>query len=468
MKRVLIITTSAMLLALFGAACDSQGQGDPISQEIPEDVYSGGKTTVFDTTRNAFTFSARNLGSTNKRRFFVGNSLFNENWVEAPASTTARDGLGPTFNALSCSSCHFKDGRGAPYKDEDTRADLALLFRLSGPDGAPLLAYGDQLNPQGIPGVPGEGRALISWKSHTITYDDGQSATLVNPQLSFEELAFGEFPEGVQISARTAPPVYGLGLLELIPEADLLAIADEDDRDGDGISGRPNYVFDRRSGAMKLGRFGWKSNQPSLEQQNAGAFLGDMGITSPLFPKDNCPEAQTECANSASGADETEQVELIAHRLDDVTFYTKTLAVPARRDWDEPEVIKGKALFDEAGCASCHTPRHVTGQDPEHPELSGQIIYPYTDLLLHDMGEGLADGRPDGLATGSEWRTPPLWGIGLTSRVNGHTRFMHDGRARDLTEAILWHGGEAEASASHFKALNADDRAALISFLESL
>lgn len=461
------LITSALVMS---CACGQDGDGQAPSAEVPQEVLSGGETTVFDTTRSAYTFSARNLSALRKKRFFVGNSLFNENWVEAPASTTARDGLGPLFNALSCSSCHFKDGRGPSY-DEDGQPATALLFRLSAPDerglDAPVPGYGGQLNPRAVPGIEPEAKVTISWQMTQGAFEDGTPYTLKQPRPTFEALAYGPMPETLRVSGRTAPPVYGLGLLELIPDQRLLELADAQDQDGDGISGRPNYVMDVVTGALTLGRFGWKANQPSLLQQNAGAFVGDMGITSPLFPNEGCQPEQTLCAQQPTGADD-EGVEISAARLADVTFYTKTLAVPARRDWDDPVARRGQALFEQLNCSGCHVPKHVTGDDPEHPELSSQTIYPYTDLLLHDMGEGLADGRPDGQADGQEWRTPPLWGIGLLKRVNGHLQLMHDGRADGFEEAILWHGGEAEASAVGYKKLSRDEREALIRFLESL
>jgi CxxC motif-containing protein (DUF1111 family) len=241
-------------------------------------------------------------------------------------------------------------------------------------------------------------------------------------------------------------------------------VAGPDDTDGDGISGRVNHVWDVEHREVRVGRFGWKANQPSLRQQNAGAFRGDIGITSDLFPEEDCPPAQAECRAAPSGG----APELDAWKLEQVTFYTRMLAVPARRDVDHPEVLRGRRLFRELRCASCHVPRHETGTMPDAPELSGQTVFPYTDLLLHDMGPELADDRPDFEATGREWRTPPLWGLGLVRTVNRHTRFLHDGRARSLEEAILWHGGEAEHSRERFRDLSAPERAALLRFLESL
>jgi CxxC motif-containing protein (DUF1111 family) len=255
-----------------------------------------------------------------------------------------------------------------------------------------------------------------------------------------------------------------MGLLEAIPGEQLMALADPDDGDGDGISGRANLVWDLRDGKLDLGRFGWKANQPSVEQQVAAAFLGDIGITSSLFPNENCPPAQADCGHAFNGG----KPEIPDSRLEKVTIYTQTLAVPAMRNTEDKEVKQGARLFVQSQCSVCHTPQHETGDNHPLEPLRGQIIYPYTDLLLHDMGEGLADNRPDGLASGTEWRTPPLWGIGLVETVNGHTMFLHDGRARNLEEAILWHDGEAKESRKNFMGLTLEERNALIKFLGSL
>jgi CxxC motif-containing protein (DUF1111 family) len=281
----------------------------------------------------------------------------------------------------------------------------------------------------------------------------------MKPAYRFEKLRFGPLPKDAMISPRVAPPVIGVGLLEAIPEADLLKRADPDDRDGDGVSGRPNRVWSVEAKRRELGRFGWKANQPTVSQQNAGAFLGDMGVTSRAFPVQNCPEDAVDCRTAPRGR----KLDLDDQDRRNMDVYVRLLAVPARRDVNDPA-----AAFRAAQCQSCHVESHRTGVVPGFPELSKQLIFPFTDLLLHDMGGGLADGRPDFEATGSEWRTPPLWGIGLTQEVGGHTRFLHDGRARSLEEAILWHGGEAEAARARFMALSRDERAALIKFLETL
>lgn len=453
----------AMLpLLLTGCTLHPDAEADPRA-------HLGGETTVFDETANAFTYPAQNMETERRRLFYVGNSLFNENWVTAPASTEGRDGLGPTFNASSCSSCHLKDGRGAPPAQPGENL-LGLLFRLSIPGTdehggiVPEPVYGDQLNPYAISGVPAEGDVHISYEELQDSYADDTPFTLRRPVYTLTELAFGPLHPETRVSPRVAPAVIGLGLLEAIPAETLWALSDPDDADGDGISGRPNLVWDVASQDWTVGRFGWKANQPSLNQQNAGAFLGDMGITSPLFPNENCPPTQTACAEALSGG----APELDVDALAAVTYYTSTLAVPARRDLDDPQALLGEQLFDQIRCSSCHLSELQTGLVPELPELSQRRIHPYTDLLLHDMGEGLADDRPDFEATGREWRTPPLWGIGLVSVVNRHSFFLHDGRARSLEEAILWHGGEAQASRDGFVAFSRDERAALIRFLETL
>ena len=429
----------------------------------------GGDTTIVTTNRNSFALAAANLNNQERRIFEVGDSFFTQNWVTAPASTEARDGLGPTFNAQSCSSCHTLDGRAQPPADDDD-PERGLLFRLSIPGVDPVTGgpvadptYGGQLQDRAILTVPPEGRFLVNYREVPGEYEDGTPYTLLQPDYSFAELAFGPTHPDLLISPRIAPAVFGGGLLEAIPESDILALADPDDADGDGISGRANMVWSVRAGDTRLGRFGWKANVPTLEQQIAGAFHGDVGITSPLFPEENCPDGQADCQAALNGG----APELPQDRLDKITFYNQTLAVPAMRDVDDPQVRDGARLFLKAGCAVCHTPSHTTGQHPV-PAVSGQVIFPYTDLLLHDMGEGLADGRPDFLADGREWRTPPLWGIGLIENVNNHTRLLHDGRARNVAEAILWHDGEGLAAREEFRKMSREEREALLRFLESL
>jgi CxxC motif-containing protein (DUF1111 family) len=312
--------------------------------------------------------------------------------------------------------------------------------------------------------VPGEGRARIQYQEVTETLADGEVVKLRQPTIEFVELNFGEIDKNTLTSPRVAPPIFGLGLLEAIDQATLLSLADPEDKNHDGISGRVNRVWDVQTQATVLGRFSWKANQPNVAQQIAGAFIGDLGITSHLFPTENCTEAQSACRHAVSGG----QPELSAQQLESITFYHFALAVPSRRNADDPQVKAGEQLFSQLKCDACHTPTLTTGEFPQLPALAHQPIHPYTDLLLHDMGTQLADGRPDYEATGQEWRTPPLWGMGLIEKINGHSTLLHDGRARNVLEAILWHDGEAKISKEAVKKLSKTDRAALIEFLNSL
>ncbi|MEZ5237854.1 MAG: di-heme oxidoredictase family protein [Microthrixaceae bacterium] len=456
---------TVLWLVLMGG-CGSDGSVAP-SGVVDADL--GGSTTRAEVSRNAFGLSAPGLTNEQRRRFERGDSFFTQNWVTAPASTDARDGLGPTFNAQACSSCHVRDGRGAPPDPGGDEARLGLLYRVSVPGadpgtGGPLAdpVYGDQLQDAAVLGVPAEGAMELSYETVEGAYGDGTSYRLREPTYSVGEPAFGPV-DHLLIGPRLAPVVFGVGLLEAIPAEDIEAAADPDDADGDGISGRVNRVFEPRSGGSALGRFGWKSNVATVEAQTAGAFHGDIGITSLLAPRQNCPQQQRACAAAPAGG----QPELTDDRLESVTFYTRTLAVPAMRNLEDPAVQRGAELFGEFGCSSCHAPTQVTG-DSDVDALADEEFHPYTDLLLHDMGDGLADGRPDFGASGSEWRTPPLWGIGLIEAVNGHRFLLHDGRARDIPEAILWHGGEAEDSKERFRNAPRDRRDDLVAFLESL
>jgi CxxC motif-containing protein (DUF1111 family) len=435
----------------------------------PSEEYSGGmKGTSFDFSENAFGKSIAGISNADQDAFVVGNSFFRNNWVQAPASASARDGLGLVFNAASCGGCHGKDGRAAPPSSPFDALN-GLLFRLSitGQDanGGPLAepVYGGQLNNLAIPGVTAEGTVSVSYVEIPGTYPDGTSYSLRKPDYEFVNLGYGNFHPAVAFSPRIANQVMGLGLIEAIPERSILALVDESDQDNDGVSGRANYVWNKALNATSLGRFGWKANQPSLLQQTAGAFLGDIGITSPLFTKENLSSEQERLYGSLpnGGSPEIDQDD-----LDRVVRYMQLLAVPGRRDVHDPTVLRGKQLFFQANCNGCHAPVFTTESSTD--VLNNQKIRPYSDFLLHDMGASLADGRKDYLADGNEWRTPPLWGIGLLKTVNGHNFLLHDGRARSFEEAILWHQGEASASVETFKNYSAADRNALLLFLESL
>lgn len=451
---------------LLVSSCSKDEVIVPLMAEEGEEL-SGGTTTSTNFSAEAFGFASPDLTFDERVTFGVGNSLFNQSWVTAPASTTARDGLGPFFNARNCSGCHFKDGRGRPPAF-DGEFSHGLLIRLGlletdangGNIGDPV--YGTQFQDNSILSVDSEGTLIVTYTPLTETYADGTQVTLQNPEYSFTGLGFGELNSLTNFSPRVANQMIGLGLLDAIPEATLVSYADPNDADGDGVSGKINMVIDVESNTIEVGRFGWKANQPNIKQQVAAAFAGDLGITSSLFPDENCP-TPLNCDDYPNGG--TPEIE--DENLDKVAFYAASLSVPARRDVDNEDVLEGKALFENAECIKCHIPKIETGSY-EIAALGNQTIRPYTDLLLHDMGDNLADGLPDFGANGNEWRTPPLWGIGLIETVNGHTNLLHDGRARNIEEAILWHGGEAEDSKEIFKGFSAVERNKLIQFLNTL
>jgi CxxC motif-containing protein (DUF1111 family) len=438
---------------------------------------TGGETTVYATGRNAFSFPAANLSDEERTRFVIGNSFFKRNWVEAPASTKVRDGLGPHFITRSCGGCHVQDGRGAPPDLARGEQPLGLLLRLSVPGvGAhggvvPELVYGDQFNNFAVQKVRPEGKVIVSYKETQGRFADGSPYTLLQPGYAFSDLGYGPMAKDVMVSPRIAPQLIGVGLLEAIAETDILANAANQKARSDAIKGMPNQVWDEYSKKMMLGRYGWKANVASIAHQTAGAFNGDIGITSSLFPNEACTPQQKDCLAAPKGG-HGQAPEIDDKTFGDVVFYQATLAPPARRNATDKQVLRGQKLFEQAQCAVCHRPSYATAQS-HNPELSskalnGQAIWPYTDLLLHDMGEGLADGRPDFAAHGKQWKTPPLWGIGLIRDVNSHNHLLHDGRARGVMEAILWHGGEGEASRNQVLKMNQPDRDALVKFVESL
>lgn len=427
----------AAVAVLVAAACS----GDATPSGAP-----GGATTVHDRSSNAYSLPAPNLTGALLERHLAGDAAFDATFVSAPA--IVNPGLGPLYNHNACAACHPRDGRGLPQFGGSASSALVRVSVADGvPDvpGGPVPApgLGGQLQDHGTFGVAPEATVLLTWTERAGAYGDGTTYALRAPALVLRRPDGSVIGDDVLRSFRQPPPVFGLGLLEAIADDDLLAAADPDDRDGDGISGRANQVWDVAAGAVRVGRFGHKASNPTLAQQAGAAYANDMGVTSPRF----------------GGEPEVDDA-----TVDDTGFYTATLGVPARAPGDH---ARGEALFATFGCAACHTPALVTGPHAL-AELSHQPIEPFTDLLLHDLGPDLADHRPDFLATGSEWRTPPLWGLGLAETVLPGARYLHDGRARTLAEAILWHGGEAEPAREAFRTAPRDDRDALLGFLRSL
>jgi CxxC motif-containing protein (DUF1111 family) len=459
MKKFYVIC-GLMFIALAFSMCNK-------TNEFPESGYddrlSGGAATTLDATSKAFGEMVDGLDARDETVHQIGDQTFGQTFVAPPAIKFT--GLGPIYNNVSCINCHRNDGEGIPTAGF---SNSGLLFRISipgtdihgGPNPAP--GFGVQLQDKAVIGAQPEAQINITYTDVVVTYPDGSTVILHKPDYTVEN-PYTTLPSNYFLSPRLAPPMVGLGLLEKIPESTILSFQDPHDANGDGITGKANYVFDSVDKKVEIGRFGWKANSATLLMQIASAYLQDMGITSYALTKE-----------SAYGQPQMNVVhgdvypELADSLLNFVTYYVKTLAVPARRNVTDPDVKAGEQLFTQINCAKCHIPTIQTGTDLTLPQISNQRIHPYTDLLLHDMGDGLADGRQDFLATGTEWRTAPLWGIGLFSITNGTPYYLHDGRAHSLEEAILWHGGEAEKAKDNFMSLSKTDRDKLLKFLNSL
>lgn len=461
----LIAVSAALFLCTLGVR-SAERKSPAAVTELSEEL-AGGNATVFDASPKAFGFPIPDLDEENRNAFFVGHSFFLRNWVAGGPPTT-RAGLGPHFNARSCSACHANDGRGRPPEPGQPFVQVLMRISVPGEDAQrgplPDPVYGGQIQGQAIHGTHPEADITASYEEIPGQFSNGEPFSLRRPTYSAANLGYGPLAPNALLSPRVAPAMMGMGMLEAVPESDLRAIAEQQSREADGVSGRLNSVRDISTGKMAAGRFGWKAEQPTVFQQTAMAFNQDMGLTTALLPHENHTKAEGSAGGDNSPAS---QPNVSAKILHDVVLYTRALAVPARRAMTDGTILRGQKLFQQTGCAACHLPKLRTG-DSDIPQLANQTIHPYTDLLLHDMGEGLSDNRPVFDATGHEWRTPPLWGIGLVPTVNGHTFFLHDGRARNLSEAILWHGGEAQSAREQFRNLSKTDRDALLAFLNSL
>ena len=484
---------SALAAAILGAlvllALERFQSPDAAPPDAAE-ALPGGRATRSMGGQVTFLEPVPDLPIDQRLSFYSGGSFFRQAWVIAPSSTTLRDGLGPLFNARSCVGCHVGGSRGRPPQ-EPGEPMMSLTLRLGLPGVEPHAgtvpepAYGDQLQILGIAltekgglspgdraaevhGPVAEGSGEVAYGVRRGRYADGEAWELRVPSYNIRDLAYGPLHPDTRLSPRIAPPLPGMGLLDAIPDQAVAAAADPEDADGDGISGRVNRVWDRAERRSAPGRFGWKASQPTLLQQAAAAFRNDIGITSALYPSETCTPEQEACRNARNGRGPGTPHEISDSTLASTTRFLRLLPVPKRRNPDDPYVLTGRRLFHRLGCAACHVPRHVTGEVAGFPELSNQVIWPYTDLLLHDMGEGLADDRREFEATGREWRTPPLWSLAWSKRISGHESYLHDGRARNLSEAILWHGGEAGTAQQAFVNLARPERQALLAFLESL
>ena len=455
-----------------------------LAPDLSENALSGGALTVVDASATAYSHPADGLTGEQAELFALGHQMFHNRWAFFWFEN-AIFGRGPTSNAQACTTCHDGNGRGmapgdAPVAKPDgeqldqnitvpfepapnvvIRVSLPGTDDHNGPQFHPH--YGDQLQIFGVKGlVPAEADFDVTWRERVVVLEDGSEIKLRSPEIKLSNLAFGPLGKEAMIGPRRSPPVFGLGLLEAIPQQTIDELAGRDKPDG--IKGHVNYVWDPELQKTVPGRFGLKANHPSLREQIAVAFFNDIGLSSPIYPDQNCPDIQQSCNEQMLFA----RPEITPKRLAGTEMYLRALAVPARRNVDDPQVRRGEALFETARCSVCHVPEMATGDFDAFPQAANQVIRPYTDLLLHDMGEGLADDRPDYLASGRDWRTPPLWGIGLSQTVNSAHNFLHDGRARTFEEAILWHGGEARVSRDAYAAFAKQDRDALIAFVRSL
>jgi len=536
---------SGACVCVFLTACGGGSSGKPKeAKHFLDAIKSGGDTTDLDFSNSghAFSIPAKNLDDDALDKHLSGDADFETAFTRAPnADFPEMDGVGPVMNHTNCDACHQRDGRanlpllsGLYEKNGYYKlANAGVFLRISIENaqtnsavkseancwGAPTVVpnFSDQLFHRSVSSfvrnAPGTGQAdlWMKYQTKTVTYPDGITVELSKP-LFFVDNPYDDpdnpdeynpktgstselFQADVKMGPRIGLPVFGLGLIGAIKDADILSQADPDDKDGDGISGKPNWVCDKEkydackaAGNCKtkppisLGKYGWKANTPTATHQGLGALRGDMGITNPLFPNESIKGTDLMASYKSANPEYADYKETAEGKVEaslrfaqDVVFYTETLHVPGRRNIDDPDVRAGGKTFETIGCTKCHTPSYVTGEETSFsmggghiPSVENQVIYPFSDMLLHDMGDDLADGRKDFDANGNEWKTRQLWGIGMTHRVNPGAGFLHDGRARTLEEAILWHGGESEGIKDDFMKLNVTERNQLIKFLESL
>ncbi|WP_233993474.1 di-heme oxidoredictase family protein [Salinibacter altiplanensis] len=441
--------------AVLLTGCDSFSSDDSSPTEPP--VRAGGQTTVESATANAFTFPAPNLTGSAVDKHAAGDAEFEATFVSAPAAVNG--GVGPIFSNTSCEACHPANGRSQQ-----------VLAHISAPGAdargvpQPVQGFGTTLEERAIFGHENEADLNVAYRDSTVRLSGGETVTLRVPSYRVED-AYRPFPSDAQVSPRAALPVIGLGLLEAVPASVLRRWADEQARDDDAVDGEVNEVWNQAQEEMQVGRFGWKALAPTLRKQTSAAYHLDMGVTTPRRPTESgAGQPPHEEADSLNN-----DPEVTAETVSQATFYVQSLGVPARRDAEDPAVRRGEEIFSNVGCATCHRPVAESGRLEGVPSVSNQQFAPYTDLLLHDMGPALADGRPVFDASGREWRTPPLWGLGLRELIQGHNTLLHDGRARSIREAILWHGGEARPARERFRTkLSGDERDALVAFLRSL
>ena len=486
-----LITKSLFITGLLAtlSACDKPDTATENKAQVPvfeqSEIKTGGGIT-HKRLYASYLYPGEKLSSKQQLNFWTGFSFFRDPWVAAPSATGNRDGLGPLFNTRSCIACHTAGSR-AKIDEVGHILPLSLVVRLGSKDANitgvdPI--YGGQIQPRAIsyrltdaamikksPYTDNVGEAWLDKRYAKIPgrFADGESYELLKPSYQLTKLAYGELAPHIGLSVRLAPNIFGMGLLNAINTADLLSQEDINDRDGNGISAKYNRVPNVITGATEVGRFGFKAKQPNLHQQVAAAFRDDIGITNTSFPDESCTNTQMACNYAAEyGGHSLADLEIPDNRLDFTVTFNELLGVPPARNLKSKTVQAGRTLFYQLQCQQCHRPSYVTDENYPVKELAKQSIWPYTDLALHDMGAGLADGVHEFSANGREWRTAPLWGIGLQKYKTGQQRFLHDGRARTISEAILWHGGEAEPAKQAYLVLTKQQRDALVKFVKAI
>jgi CxxC motif-containing protein (DUF1111 family) len=459
----------------------------------PAEHSPAGGMTGKGLSDRSFVQVGRNVDRKEELLFWTGFSLFRDPWVIAPSSTKDRDGLGPLFNTRSCISCHSSGGKG-PSPVQGVSKPSALVIRFGSAENGVFSdpVYGDQLQPRAVaithssiqPNLLGEAKLQLNYQEIYGEYADGTTYILRQPSYQLTDLAYGDLDKRTALSPRFSPVIYGVGLLDAISVQDLLSQEDINDTDEDGISAKYNRVpvvpshhntadfhglveNDAVTGPKGVGRFGHKAKHPSLHQQVAAAFRDDIGITNTSFVPESCSTGQTNCQAAAIIVGD-QSVEIPNKLLDLVTQFNQLMAVPPARNLGSFKAQQGRKLFYQLGCESCHTASYTTDATYPHDSLANQIIWPYTDLALHDMGPGLADNVSEYDANGREWRTPPLWGIGARKNIRSENLYLHDGRAESVAAAILWHGGEAQRSQQNFIQLDQQQRNALLAFLDAI
>jgi len=432
--------------------------------------------------KNAFQHPFKKLSAEQKFNHSLGRSLFEKFWVASPSSTTASDGLGPLYNARSCHSCHLNNAKGhAPANLQSAVSVPSFFVRLKRwprPDGFdPKKAvsgdpiYGTQLQTLSTTQLVPEADLVVKYDYLDLMFEDKTPIQLRKPTYTLNNLGYGAFSKDTVLSGRVSPALMGVGLIDALDDKTIEHNADENDLDQDGISGRSNQVWDKINQTWRLGRFGWKATVATLSEQNQSAFNGDLGLSTPLVTSayGDCTQAQVACLSLANGnSAHLDNLEVSEQMMSLVNQFSALSAPSKIRNLANDQFMQGKSVFDQLNCAACHIPKMKTGLVTDYKVLSNRTFFPFSDFLLHDMGAGLADTGNEFNAKEQEWRTTPLWGNSLNKTTSGRQSYLHDGRARNLIEAIAWHGGEAQQSQEAFLSLTTKQRNDLLYFLESL